>query len=518
MMVRARILVSIVAAVLFVSFPAIAQLHETGPLVLDTGKIVGRAAETDDGISVFLGIPYAAPPVGKLRWRPPAAALPWQGIRPAREYGPVCPQHPSSFGGVDADAWQSEDCLTLNVWTPARSSDESLPVMVWIHGGGFSTGSGSLPGYDGTRLARAGVVLVTINYRLNVFGMFAHPALTAESGRGASGNYALMDQISALKWVQRNIAVFGGDPDRVTIFGESAGGRSVSLLMAAPMARGLFHRAIGESGALRDTTYTLASREAQGVRISDALIPSDTHDILSGLRSASWEELDTAAALNSNPIFDGWVVPEHPETLYARGETHRVPMIMGGNADEGSLWLYNTEIHTVAQYQTHVRELYGDAASAVLATFSAETDDDVYQALNHMRTAQSILLHARNQARWLRAAGTPVYLYYFSRVPPHQVGQTLGSYHGAEIAYIFDAGQWAPSRVGEEVDHTLSQAMISYWTAFAATGDPNTGGLPRWPVYEPGAEGYLELGTEIAPRTHLRQKELDTMAKVLGYD
>jgi para-nitrobenzyl esterase len=326
-----------------------------------------------------------------------------------------------------------------------------------------------------------------------------------------------MDQIAALEWIQRNIHVFGGDADRVTIFGESAGGRSVSLLMVAPKADGLFHRAIGESGALRDTTYTLASRETESERLVDGLELDQAENLLDTLRSMSWQELGPAPDHHSNPIIDGWVIPEHPETLYARGDHHRVPMIMGGNADEASYLLFSTEIRTVEQYESHVRELFGDAAASVLAVFPAKEDDDVYQALNRRGTAGRILLHARNQARWLRRTDTPAFLYYFSRVPPHEAGERLGCYHGAEIAYLFDAGQWAPSRVGEELDRELSRRMMTYWTSFAATGNPNAEGLPEWPLYDRADEGYLELGSEVKARTHLRQDELDTMAKAMGY-
>ena len=280
-------------------------LFEKGPVQLDSGLILGTAARISKDLSVFKGIPYAQPPVGELRWKPPLPVKPWKGIRPAVAFGAAAPQTPSPMGGITEDIWQDEDCLYLNVWTPAKSKEETLPVMVWIHGGGFQIGSNSLPLYNCEKLAQKGVVVVSINYRLNYFGQFAHPWLREESEHKASGNYSLMDQIQALKWIQKNIRQFGGDPNRVTLFGESAGSRSVTLLVASPLAKGLFQRGICESGAIRDVSTPRAVREKQGVKIVEQLGAAS----LKALRALPWDDFKRAGAFDSNPMVDGWVSP-----------------------------------------------------------------------------------------------------------------------------------------------------------------------------------------------------------------
>jgi para-nitrobenzyl esterase len=304
-----------------------------GIIEIESGKITGSTTGTNNSITVYKGIPYAAPPVGNLRWRPPEPALPWSGIRPALEYGPAALQNPSNFGGVKENEWRSEDCLYLNIWTPAGSSEENLPVMVWIHGGGFTIGAGSSPEYIGTPLAEKGVVLVTINYRIHLFGAFGHPLLTKESGHHASGNYCLMDQIAALKWVQQNIRYFGGNPDRVTIFGESAGSRSVTLLTASPEAKGLFHGGICQSGAVRDVSQTLIDREKEGLKIAQAIGAKTLDD----LRAASFESLLATGVFNANPMVDGWIIPEDPRVIYSQGRQNDIPLIIGTNKDEMTL-------------------------------------------------------------------------------------------------------------------------------------------------------------------------------------
>lgn len=491
-----------------------AQLHSKGPVSIDSGLVSGVAAGTNGLVSAYKGIPYASPPIGELRWRPPAPAEPWEGVRAATEFGPAAPQRLSPASPLGATEL-SEDCLYLNVWTPADTAEERLPVMVWIHGGGFRVGSGSKPALEGTRLAEAGVVVVTFNYRLNVFGSFAHPLLTKESGHGSSGNYGLMDQIAALEWVRRNIAVFGGDPDRVTIFGQSAGGRSVSVLMVSPLSKGLFHRAIGQSGSLCQSTGGLKSGERQGERIAAALGCDNEPDPLAALRLKTYAQLVGVGELDSNPIVDGWVVPDSPEILYGQGKQHDVPMIVGSTADEASGMI---SVRTIRQYDGFVRERFGKAADQILASYPVRTDDNVRYAINRLGTNSGILLHARNQVRWMKNVSSNAYFYHFTRVPPCALGRARGAYHCAEIPYVFgnmELGFFGDRMRLEDCDRRLSDAMMGYWTQFAKTGNPNRYDLPEWPAYDGRSGQYLELSAEIKERTGLRKNELDDLERIM---
>ena len=334
-------------------------LNAQGPVKTQYGQVIGDVTGKDRNISLYRGIPYAKPPMGELRWAPPEPPDSWKGVYTARRFSPVCPQVPNPFGGVSADTAMSEDCLYLNIWTPATSHKDRYPVMVWIHGGGFSIGAGSLPLYDGTRLAERGVVLVTFNYRLNVFGGFAHPQLSAASRHGASGNYGLLDQVAALDWVQDNIARFGGDPENVTIFGESAGARSVSLHLASPLSRGLFHKAIAQSGALRDTTGTLAERGAAGMALADALGADELPNPLDYLRWLPPSDFPDLGSFPSNPIVDGLFMPDNPESIYSRGEQANVPLLAGTNRDEGTMFMVRSPVGSVSQDESLVRERSG---------------------------------------------------------------------------------------------------------------------------------------------------------------
>ncbi|MBL4722086.1 MAG: carboxylesterase family protein, partial [Alphaproteobacteria bacterium] len=313
-------------------------LHLRGPVRLKTGLVTGAATLENEAVSTFKGMPFAKPPVGALRWRAPEAPEPWSGVRDATSFAASCPQDAGgdiAMFGLPEEAPRSEDCLYLDVWTGARSAAERRPVMVWICGGGFYIGASSQPMYNGVCLAESGAVVVSVNYRVNVLGGFAHPALSAESGVGASGNYALMDQSAALRWVQDNIAAFGGDPDNVTIFGESAGSRSVALHMISPLSRGLFHRGICQSGGLRNVDGSLAAREAMGLEIAAKLGCDKAADPLAALREKPWVELANAVDFSSNPFVDGWVVPDDPQKMYEAGDVASADMIVGVNANEG---------------------------------------------------------------------------------------------------------------------------------------------------------------------------------------
>ena len=499
-------------------------LDPDAPVRVTGGAIRGAVSALDAGVVAFKGIPYAAPPAGELRWRPPQPVVAWEGVRDASGSGPICIQN----GGRDVS--QDEDCLFLNVWAP-RETSAPRPVLFWIHGGGYTGGSGSTALYDGTRLAADGAVVVTINYRLNVFGFLAHPALSAESPHGASGNYGLLDMVAALEWVRDNVALFGGDPDRVTIFGESAGGGAVMSVMLIPAAEGLFHRAIAQSNWINGWDRPLAApargweaAEAQGLRVAAALgTAADARDPLAAMRAAS--AADVLAASNADagspflrtgnvwaPNVDGWVVPDDPLAMYRAGRQHRVPLITGLNGNEGSLMTRGMDVADAAAFEDHVRSVYPALAGEMLAHYDASSPAAAKAAIDKvihdLYFAGPVRAHAESQA----AAGAPTWLYHFTHVPPTPWGAELGSHHAAELAYVFgtltrrEEGGERPlglTPVGDytDTDTALSATMRAYWVQFAATGDPNREGLPAWPAFDPETDRHLELGSAIAPGT-----------------
>ena len=463
---------------------AVASPRRPAPprVTIDTGILEG-AADSVTGVDVFRGIPYAAPPVGALRWRPPRPPAQWTGVRDAKQLGHNCMQG-QPYPDIDPyAAGVSEDCLYLNVWTSSLgSASPPRPVMVWIHGGGFFAGFGGEERHNGARLAQKGAVIVTLNYRLGPFGFFAHPALAAESPHHAAGDYGLLDQIAALQWVRRNIARFGGDPARVTIFGESAGGMSVGSLIASPLAKGLFQRAILESGtgvgigiARRD------SAQAIGVQLAESLGVADTGaKVAARLRAVPADTVLAAAARLGPPgapkfwpVVDGWVLPEPVDSALLRGTASRVPVIVGSNRDEGDDWM------------------------------GAPT---------------------RAFARLSSARGVPTYVYMFSRVGDDSVSRRMGAYHSAEITFVFGRTRPLQAVAGRTAyDSTLAEAMSDYWIAFATSGYPNgaptAGKWPPWPRYNQTTEALLELGPETRPRTHVKQAvydSLDAIARARG--
>jgi para-nitrobenzyl esterase len=454
------------------------------PVQLDSGLISGIAA-SDVAVRVFRGIPYAAPPVGKLRWRGPQPAAHWDGVRRADQFGAICMQ--PALRGANPTASQpkmSEDCLFLNVWTAATSASDRRPVMVWIHPGGYQTGSGSTPGYDGEALAKKGVVLVTINYRLGVFGFFSHPELTKESENHASGNYGLMDQVAALQWIQKNIAGFGGDPRRVMVFGDSAGSASISNLMGSPRAKGLFQRAAGESGAWMGlsltTTRTLAEAEQAGVKMAEELHAQSLED----LRAMSAEDL-LKGGRGGGPMIDGWFIPEDVGTIFAEGRQNDVPLLVGSNKDEGTFFLQPT---TAEKFIERSRARFGDQAEAFLKLNPAGSDEEANTSqLAAFRDELAFVMRI-----WVRAqtktGHSKAFLYYFTHQPPEPVGSTSrggfgwGATHGAEAQYIFQ--NLPPPRAWTDLDRQVSDMLSSYWVNFAANGDPNGKGLANWPAFD----------------------------------
>jgi para-nitrobenzyl esterase len=496
-----------------------AALGVAAAQVTTTAGAVQGATSADGRIRIYKSIPYAAPPVGDLRWQAPRPALSWQGVRDATSFSPRCLQGQIFADIVFRDL--SEDCLTLNIWTPAKTAGDRLPVMVWIHGGGFQAGAGAEPRHDGEAFARKNVVLVTINYRLGVFGFFAHPELTRESGRNASGNYGMLDQVAALRWVKDNIAAFGGDPGNVTIFGESAGSFAVSALMASPLARGLFHKAIGESGAFftgRTGTLALkplADSEQQGVKFATAL----GADSLAALRGKTGDEV-LKAALKTQPWFsptlDGYFLTEEVQSTFAAGKQSHVPLLAGWNADESRAGVVLGKQKPTAQSFTETtRKRFGDQADAILKLYPAATDAE---ALESASALASDLFIGYNTWKWIethqKTGQASVFRYSFDRKIPVPADHTvngvsatardIGARHAGEIEYVFGAlEQSLPKVPWEPSDRKLSDAITTYWSNFARRGDPNGAGLPKWPPYADGWRVlHLDETIRDAPDAH----------------
>jgi para-nitrobenzyl esterase len=443
------------------------------------------------GVRSFKGIPYAQPPIGALRWRPPQPVSPWSGVRSAEAFGPNSMQG-VVFDDIDPHAaGVSEDCLYLNVWTPSLEMDAPAAVMVWIHGGGFVVGSGAEPRYDGTNLAAKGIVVVTVNHRLNALGFLAHPELTKESPVHASGNYGMLDLVAALGWVTHNIRAFGGDPGRITVAGESAGSEAVSALMASPLARGLFHRAIGESGAMFPTPsrapVRLADAEAAGLTFAKKAKARS----LAELRSLSAEEVLAAApGLGFRPIVDGHFLPRSPAAIFAEGAQNDVPLMAGWNKDEGFNFTLLQGENRDSSYPVLVRGLFANRSEEALRHYpsgSAELDKASARALGGDLT----IIHST--WAWLEAqrqtGRAPLYRFRFERAPLTPEGwfelgpgETAGAFHAGEILYVFNTLDAFPWRITAD-DQKIADLTGAYWLNFVRSGDPNGPDLPVWPAY-----------------------------------
>lgn len=449
-----------------------------------TGAVEGVAEAS--GVTAYKGIPYAAAPVGKLRWKAPQPAAKWKGTRKADHFGARCMQLPLFSDMVFRSDGVSEDCLFLNVWTPAKSAKEKLPVLVYFYGGGFAAGDGSEPRYDGESMAAKGVVTLTVNYRLNVFGFLAHPELSKESPHHASGNYGLMDQAAALLWVKKNIAAFGGDPKRVTIAGESAGSFSVSAQMINPQSKGLFAGAIGESGSLLGlmAPAPLAAAEQTGAGFAQS-IGAPT---LAQLRALPADQL-LDSLKKPGPWFsavqDGYVIPRSPVAMYAAGEQAKVPLLAGWNSYEGHYKQILGEAEPTSEnFAAALQKLYGDQAAAAQQAYSG----DVKQAATELASDRFI---AYGTWKWIdshaRTSGKPTYRYYYTHPRPGQEGAG----HSVEIEYAL--GNLAGNKVyaWSAEDYALSAQMQTYFANFIKTGNPNGAGLPEWPQASAGAGSRL---------------------------
>ncbi|HEY2860659.1 MAG TPA: carboxylesterase family protein [Terracidiphilus sp.] len=490
---------------LAVSFAAVRA--EDAAVSTRTGKVSG-VASADRSVISFKGIPFAAPPVGPLRWKAPQPASSWQSVLRADHFGASCMQGPNSPFLPWTQEYMyvtpaSEDCLYLNIWTPKATPGAHLPILVYIYGGGFSSGSGDVPVYDGEALAKTGMVVVTFNYRVGAFGFFAHPELTSESEHHASGNYGLMDQIAALHWVRENIRGFGGDPARVAIAGQSAGAMSVEDLLASPLAKGLFHAAIADSGigGRGVPVRSLADAEKAGA----AWAATKKADSLAALRA-----LPAPALLGGqfSPIVDRWVVPDQPMILTTSAGDNDVPVITGFQADDFRMSGAGAQI-TAAKYEQRARAMYGSMADQFLKLYPGSTDAEAQQA-----DAQS----ARDRARsgmylWAskRAAThkSPVYIYYFDRAIPWPAHPEFGAFHSGELPYTF-GNLKSLDRPWEPVDEKIAQMMMGYWEHMTASGDPNAGGgAGRWEPVNAAKHEVMRLGADSGPMPAAQDARFD---------
>ena len=482
----------------------------------EQGVIIGATAK-NPGVNAFLGIPYAAPPVGELRWKEPQPARGWNQPLLADKLPASCMQVQVEGAGKGADGlptpWTkefrtqgnvSEDCLYLNIWVPARAKQNSLPVMVWFHGGGFREGSASIATYIGDNLAAKGAVVVGINYRLGVFGFLAHPELSAESAHKASGNYGTLDQIAALQWIHKNIAAFGGDPARVTLFGQSAGAGSVNILSVSPLASGLFHRAIAESGSYDTGDPTFSSGPMSYKKLEQAEQDGLAYAKLSGftsvkdLRSLDAERLLRLPMPKSaprepffRPTLDGWVLPMRYLDLYAAGKQSTINFITGSNADEnGASPQPNT---TVAEFQSWAKNTFHDRADEFLKLYPAHTDEEANLAQNQAARdlrRTSLYLWALS---YRKSSAQSLYVYYWNHVLPGESSARFGAFHTSEVPYVFSSLS-SMDRPYARKDMELADLLSSYWVNFAATGNPNGKGLPLWPEIQPGKQEVFQIG------------------------
>ena len=486
-------------------------------LIVETKSGVVKGAMASPRTRSFKGVPFAQPPVGPLRWKPPLPPLPWSGVRDAVNFSADCPQ--TIDVGSRAPS-MSEDCLYLNVWTPAGATDASLPVLVWIYGGSFISGSGAETRLDGARLSEKGAIVVTINYRIGLFGYLAHKQLSAESPHGASGNYGVLDQMEAFRWIRKNIAAFGGDPSNVTAFGVSAGSASIALLLVSPEAKGLFDRAILESPGAGRPLASLSDAEQAG----EALGPD-----IAELRAKSSDEI---LAMNNllvpkqrgltiprvlRPIKDGWLITDDERSIYKKGMMNLMPLIVGTNADEGSEFVLTWKIEEQAQYSELLETTFGALMPDAARLYPARNPNEIKMRLGELFADTQFNYGARLIAEHMAFGQNKVWRYVFTRKRPQAPN---GPHHGQEVHYVFgNLGAMYPGELPtfETIDEAISDGMMDYWIAFARTGDPNSPELPAWEAYQQAADNYLEFKDAIFESRHWRKQQIDFLTSYFDH-
>ncbi len=475
-----------------------------------TSGVVAGVTNADATVTSFKGIPFAAPPVDSLRWRAPRPAASWTGIRQADRFGPSCMQGPNTpFGPWTSEFLYvtavSEDCLYLNVWTAAKPT-ERRPVLVYIYGGGFGSGSGDVPVYDGTQLAKKGLVVLTINYRVGALGFLAHPELTAESPAHASGNYGLLDQVAALQWVRDNVTAFGGDSTRVTISGQSAGAMSVALLTVSPLAKGLFHRAIIESGpgglAAMGVAGTrgLARPRADAEREGVAFAATKKATSIAELRALPATEFVRVAG-RFGPVVDGLFIQDDMASLVAAGKVNDVPTLTGLNADEGSA-SPNYGHMSAEAFRQQAAQRYGARAGEFLTHYPSSSEDEASRSQKASARDAAVVGVQRMLTERAVTSRSSAYAYYFDRAIPWPEHPEFGAFHTSEVPYVFGTLEVLP-RPWTDADRRLSEVMMDYWVNFASDGNPNGPGLQPWPAFDPAKPSVMELGVRLGVRPSL---------------
>lgn len=503
------------AAMLFYSF----SLNKPGVILsavinVEGGAISGVKSNSGDVIA-YKGIPFAAQPVGSLRWKAPQPVKPWSGTKHCDAFGPSPMQaKPVPFGVYTKEFLIplepiSEDCLYLNVWTKNNATLKK-PVFVWIYGGGFVSGGAGVPIYDGEAMAKKGVIFVSINYRVGVFGFLAHPELTKESPEKASGNYALLDQIAALKWIKNNISKFGGDPGNVTIAGQSAGSMSVNCLVASPVAKGLFNKAIAESGSLTVTnpiikSKTLHDAEEQGLKLAATVKVASIDE----LRKVSAADLMKAGG-GYSPIVDGYVLPEPVSQIFAKGKENSAPVLLGWNADEG----FVSSFQKKDDFEKMAREKYGKDADEFLKYYPANTDDEAARSQTKLSRDMIFAVSGYKWASTQASRKAPVYVYYFQhKLPATPDFEKYGAFHTGEVAYVMNDLKFL-NRPWKPADHILADQMSAYWVNFIKNGNPNGGNLPEWPKYNNSQSGAMVFDNSAMKRRLPDKEEYEFMLKL----
>lgn len=516
-------------AVLVLCAPVAALANGLDTLIkIDSGHVSGSGSD----VRSYKGIPYAAPPVGALRWKAPEPVKPWNGIRVSKVFSPACAQQ-TLLQQPNADQRVSEDCLTINVWTPANRPDAKLPVLVWIHGGGFFAGSSGSSAYEGEGFAKQGLVFVSFNYRLGVFGFLAHPELSKESPRGVSGNYALHDMIAALNWIKRNIAAFGGDPNNVTIWGESAGGTAAGLLMVAPDAQNLFHKAILSSAwnlfqpisHRTESWYGRMPAESVGAKLGGiaALRAKSADEILKSIGMIDFNMEGEQTGEVHYHIVDGAVIPDDPATLFEQGKFGKVPLLAGTVANEGTM--FARSVRTVAPAKAWIeRATLPSAADQLAQQYGLTGDAAANEAFANIFGDANFVMGTRAVLRAVSAAQPQTYQYEFTRIGGFGRRTRLGAFHAADLGYAFNTLPDSPygttgilTVLPTDFDATDSKVAATYHgviARFAKTGDPNGGDLPSWPAFKRGDERYMQIGDANAVKADLHKDRLDVLEAV----